>query len=166
MAKSSAILFLLAAGSLFGQSSALERLAHEAERVKSTAETSTDDHTATVAPLHVALREWIESRLPKNKERLAVEISNLQASMRAELHATLGEPADPPPDDSEYPGFGYAGVNLTRMPDLPDTLIVTAAATVPCGDDQAIYAYQFDAKGWKLTLALPNRCSPISTVFG
>jgi hypothetical protein len=67
------MVFLFAAGSLLGQDAALMRLAREAARVKASAESTTD--AATVTALDEALREWIESRLPKNKERLAVEFS-------------------------------------------------------------------------------------------
>lgn len=147
--------FLFAAGSLFGQNPALVRLAHEAERVKTSAESSADDHTVEVAPLHRALREWIESRLPKNKERLAAEFSSLQASMKGELDGAGLSGLDSPPTadaDAELPGFGYAQVQFTQMPELSDTLFVTAGASVPCGVDEAIYAYHFDTKGWKLTL--------------
>jgi hypothetical protein len=77
-----ALVFLFTAGSLLGQSPALVRLAREAARVKASAESTTDAATVTVTALHGALREWIESRLPKNKERLAVEYSDLQALMK------------------------------------------------------------------------------------
>lgn len=148
-----ALVFLFAAGSLLGQDAALVRLVREAQRVKASAEGSAETHV-TLTALHLALREWIESRLPKNKERLGVEFSSLQASMDAELDAGLGRPSGPPPDDAgpEFPGFGYAGAQVSQMPELPATLFVIGSATMPCGADQAIYVYRFDAKGWKLSL--------------
>lgn len=88
-----ALVFLFAAGSLFGQDAALVRLVREAERVKAASPDAQIESPDIVAPLHLALREWIESRLPKNKGRLDVEFSSLQTSMEAELAgAGLTEP--------------------------------------------------------------------------
>jgi len=38
------------------------------------------------------------------------------------------------------------------MPELPDILFLTAGAAVGCGDDEAVYAYRFDANGWNRTI--------------
>jgi hypothetical protein len=150
-----ALVFLFADGSLLGQDAALARLVLEAERAKASSESSAERPAAKVAALHVALREWIESRLPKNKERLAVEYSYLQASMRGQLDgAGLSEAVDPHPDygGREFPGFGFVGIQIHQMPELPDSIVVIAATAVGCGDDEAVYVYRFDRSGWKLTL--------------
>jgi hypothetical protein len=50
----------------------------------------------------------------------------------------------PDEDAIEGPGFGYVGVGVTYLHELPDTLLVQAIATIPCGGEDAIYLYHFD----------------------
>ncbi|HTB12841.1 MAG TPA: hypothetical protein VK752_14770 [Bryobacteraceae bacterium] len=52
------------------------------------------------------------------------------------------------PLDFEDPGFDSVSVALSWKPELPDVLLVTPGVGVRCGEDQAVYGYQFDANGW------------------
>ena len=139
---------LFAASVLSGQQSAFERLNREAARTK--AASSDDDHAVAVTPLHLAMRDWIESRLPQERGGTATEFSQLEATLRGELQgAGLSAPDTPitPDDGPEGPGIGYIGFEFKRLPELPDALFVIVGASVECGADNAIYMYRFGASG-------------------
>jgi hypothetical protein len=76
----------------------------------------------------------------------------LDSTMESELRQAgldLPDDPDPPSADDPFggPRFGYATVKLTRLPELPDTIIVTAGVSIPCGVEDAVYVYRFDAEG-------------------
>jgi hypothetical protein len=142
-----AFLILLAAGALFGQESALARLKREAASSKT---------ESSAAALHAALRDWTESRLPADRGMLEITSGHLESDLQEELKAAgLAAPEAPDSVDQQwgYPGFGYVDVNFQRLPELPDTLFVTAGASIPCGYEDTIYMYHFDAAGRKRVLA-------------
>jgi hypothetical protein len=134
-----AVLLLLLASGLFGQDAAFERLKTQATQLKNQTPDEKDP-VAQIAPLHLALRDWIESHLPPDKPSIAGTFSNIEGGLQAQLKIAglTGDAAD---DDDIT--FGYADVEFHQFPELPDTVFVTAAASIPCGFDRAVYGYQF-----------------------
>jgi hypothetical protein len=143
---------LFAASMLFGQATAFDRLQQEAARTKSLLATkeSLDEQAANVIPLHIALRDWIESRLPQTLGPTGAELRNLETSLQVQLQvAGLSAPAssdDTPP--------GYVDLEFKWLPELPDALIVVGGVSVQCGEDDAFYLYRFHSGG--RTRALEN----------
>jgi hypothetical protein len=128
---------------LSAQETALDRLKREALAARDLDRESDKDPTPAI---HRALRDWIESRLPADKGWLVSE-RDLDTRVEIELHqADLVAPySDAHPCDG--PAFGYATVALKRLPELPDTILVTAGVSIPCGVDEAVYMYHFTAEG-------------------
>jgi hypothetical protein len=87
--------------------------------------------------------------LPRDLYSLAGEVSRLQASLDKVLVGSgLSRPESADTDfDMDDPGFDAVGFDVKMMPELPNTLFVTAWVKVPCGGDQAVYVYQFDSNG-------------------
>ena len=141
---------VMAASALFAQDAALDRLKKEAASLRAL---SKDQQwkvtTEGLAPLHSALRDWIESRLPKNGHELR-DPTGLEATLQGELtKAGLSIPGTPPPDavGPDWLGLGYVDLGFRWFPQLPDTLFVTAGVSAICGVDSAVYMYHFDADG-------------------
>jgi hypothetical protein len=55
-------------------------------------------------------------------------------------------------DADDEAGFGSVGIKFTRFTELPNSLFVTAGVSVGCGDDEAVYMYNFDAAARKRVL--------------
>lgn len=146
------IVFLFAAVSLFGQDATLARLKHEmavAREQSEHAEQFGKDGASRIIAVHAALRNWLEPRLPQDSYSLARDSWRLEASLPTILVAAgLSKPgsADDPPELDD-PGFDEVTLELKAMPELPDALFVIAGVKVPCGEDQAVYAYHFDGNG-------------------
>ena len=146
-----ALAVLLMAGALCAQATPLDRLKHEAANVKAL---SGKDHAKSgfgihLAALHLALRDWIESRLPQTAGT-AGQFGYIERALQGELkEAGLEMPNAPASDGAllEAPGFGYVGFEFKWLPELPDALFVVAEAGVDCGVDQAVYMYHFDRDG-------------------
>src|SRR5579863_6343309 len=85
MHRAAVLAFALSA--LFGQDTALERLKREAANAKVAPDDkdARDDDFTRVAPLHRALRDWVESRLPADKASVHGSFSNLELDMKKEL---------------------------------------------------------------------------------
>src|ERR1017187_5003597 len=80
------ILLFLAATAAFAQETPLDRLKREAAGRRALPnEKLPDDHITIAAPLHLALRIWIESRLPQDKGLLSQQFRNLESIMQDEL---------------------------------------------------------------------------------
>jgi hypothetical protein len=141
------LLFLPA--SLFPQDAALARLKHEMAVARAQEQQDYKDRVARIATVHAALRDWLKPQLPKDVYSLAGETSRLEASLPGVLKdAGLSRPDSADADrDMLDPGFDEVGFQLKMMPELPDMLFVTATVKVPCGEDQAVYAYRFDSTG-------------------
>jgi hypothetical protein len=129
----------MAASGSMAQTDPLERLKSEVARVKALPDEKADGEAATI---HRALRDWIESRLPGDKGLLHVAMPRAEAVMRSELKAAGLEGEGSADADTT---FGYATVDFKQLLELPNTLLVTAGVSVPCGVDEAVYLYQFDA---------------------
>jgi hypothetical protein len=128
-----ALLLLWIGSALFAQETPLARLKREAAHAK---------EAKRPGDLHAALRDWIESHLPGDKATLGESLSYSESTMRRELKdAGLNADDTPPPaaDDDVGPGFGFVAFEFEQMPELPNTLMVTAGVTLPCGADQAVY---------------------------
>lgn len=147
------IVILFAAVSVFAQDAAMARLKHEmvvtrgqAERAALERPPARDGGTG-IAAIHAALRDWIETRLPKDSYSLQGEVLRLQTSLPKELTAA-GLLADGHAERGSFDTLmRQVEVALTQMPELTDTLFVTASLNVGCGWDQAVYVYRFDGNG-------------------
>ena len=144
----SCILFLSlsVAANLAPQDSATKKVVAEATRLREnnnspdvSLEKATKEARERTTGLDDALRDWIESRLPKSKGALDADNSALQTHMKAELlRAGVLAPADA---EDEY---GYIGrLDLSRPSEFPEALTVVAGITVPCGSYDSVYVYDY-----------------------
>jgi hypothetical protein len=112
---------------------------------------------ARIARVHAALLSWIESQLPMARSAVAIKSSDWEAAIHRQLVAAgiAENEAQDAPDvlDFEDPGFADVSVALTWKPELPEMLFVTGTVGVPCGGDDAVYGYRFDANGWVRVIA-------------
>jgi hypothetical protein len=125
----------------------LSRLKLAVEHAKAACANGKDD-AAAIRGLHLALRDWIESRIPGDKASFGHGLSSLESAMRTNLsEAGLDEKhaRKLAANDDFGPGVGYVEFKFQRWPELPDTLLVTAGVSIPCGVDEAAYLYRFDA---------------------
>jgi hypothetical protein len=123
------VLFLAGAPFLFGQDE-LSHLVAESVPLRASTDINWTNQRS-------ALRDWIESRLPRNIAALDADFSNLETRLNAELRqAGLAEPELP-----DY-GFGYISkVTLSRPAEYPGALVVRAGVSVGCGNDESVYVY-------------------------
>ena len=122
------LLFLAAAPFMFGQD-ALVQLVAESVILRSSTEIDWSKQRS-------ALRDWIESRLPRNKAALDADFSNLEARLNAELQqAGLAEP--------ELPNHGFGYVSKVTLSRPAGVLLVKAGVSVGCGNDESVYIYRF-----------------------
>jgi len=132
MALRLAALGLIAAAALLGQDPALESLSLASARVRDAAVSMPE---GTYAPrkqltdLHLALRDWIESRLPKTKAELDAGLPLLTRSLTADL-AGAGLLAG---DDFKYGTI--TGIELSRPAEYPEALLATTSAGAGRGPD-------------------------------
>ena len=133
-----------------GQDRQAGGLSYEAVKLR-TAKVTGENFDQSMAPLRAALRDWIESKLPKSRKEFLDRGQRFDEELERDLKAAKITPDYAPKkdDDPEGAGFGYASVMVHRLPELPDMAFVTASATIPCGAEDSIYAYKFDASGWR-----------------
>jgi hypothetical protein len=112
-------------------------------------------NAARMVRVHAALLNFLEARLPNGPSAAAIKSADWEASMRKQLaSAGIGEKsapdsaAGPEPLPLDNPGFDSLSVSLDWKAELPDMLLIAAGVAVRCGEDQATYAYRFDANGW------------------
>jgi hypothetical protein len=130
------------------QNEALARLQIEAIKLR-TANIDDKDFDEAITPLRIAQRNWIESKLPKSRKELLEKAELLGDELDRDLKAAKIAADDAPESDfNPSVGFGYVSVNLRRFAELPDMAFVTASATIPCGAEDSVYGYKFDASGW------------------
>ena len=92
-----ALMLLLADVLLFGRETPLEKLQHEAVRLRRPhGEKGPGEEVEGREALHRALREWIESQLPRNKAELAGEPARLNSKLQDELEKAGMTPPDVP----------------------------------------------------------------------
>jgi hypothetical protein len=144
---------LFATVSVFGQDPALARLKREMSVAREQSERAARespparDGGAGIAAVHSALRDWIEARLPKDSFSLQAGYFRLETSLSKELVAAGLSSTKPAQSGSFATLLRQVEVALTQIPELPETLIVTASLNVGCGWDQAVYVYRFDGNG-------------------
>ena len=150
---------LLAAAMLKAQSPALARLKQEADRAKAL-DDSTDESRKKAAEqmrsLHAALGAWIDSYFLKSDALSPNRSSQLESMLQRELDSASWNTHDPAKsfdDDPEGPGYGYVGIEFKSLPELPNSVFVTAHASVPCGSDEAVYLYNYSRGKWTRALA-------------
>ena len=143
---------VMTTSAIFAQDAALDRLKREAASAKALSEEQQWKVPADkLAALHLALRDWIESRLPKT-EREFRDPGGLETALQGELaKAGLSRPDEsntPAPEGAVWgwPGFGYAELSFKWFSELPDSLIVIGGVSVMCGVDDAVYMYHFGAR--------------------
>ena len=146
------LVLLLTASAAFAQDAALARLKQAVTRAHSQQETQQGDQSASIAAVHEALRSWIESRLPRDIYSLASESWHAQEFIRTELTEAGLLESDSAREDLNWqdPGFSFVRVEVKLLTEVPDTLVVTAGVSVPCGEDAAVYLYRFDSNGRSL----------------
>ncbi len=91
------------------------------------------------ASFNDALRDWVESRIPKSKAALDASAFTLQDQLNTELfRARVRAPAQ------GVDGFGYVGrLELWRPAQFPDALTVVAGTSMPCGTSDSVYVYDY-----------------------
>ncbi len=113
----SVLVGLFLASALFGQTTPFDRLQQEVAQTKAlfAAQDSLDRQANAVKPLHTALRDWIESRLPESPGPSGAELRNLETSLQVQLQvAGLSAPDSPNPDDASR---GSVGVKFQWLPE-------------------------------------------------
>lgn len=116
---------------------------------------------ARIEHVQTALRDWIESRLSNGPNAAAISSSAWQSSTERELaDAGIGLLKEDDPNSGPLP-FTGVHVRLSSRPELPNLLLVVAGVAVGCGEDEAFYAYRFDANGRARVIA-----DHASTSFG
>jgi hypothetical protein len=125
------VLLLAAAPVLFGQ----DELSHlVAESVLLRTKANVD-----WAKQKNALRNWIESRLPRNMAALDAGFSNLEARLNAELkQAGLAAP-----EHTDVLTGYVSRLVLSRQAEYPGALVVQAGVSVGCGNDESVFLYRF-----------------------
>jgi hypothetical protein len=143
-------LLLLTAAAAAAQDEALARLQVEAVKLR-TAKITRDNFDEAIAPLRAAQRNWIESKLPKSRKEFLDRGERWDEDLAQDLKTAKIMPDDAPKKDDEVEGvgLGFVGMTVRRLAELPDMAFVTASATIPCGAEDSVYGYKFDASGWK-----------------
>ncbi len=141
-----ALIFSLAAAA-GGQDSALDRVRSEAAALRDAeqSEPRAFDQIKAIrdrsAAFHAALRDWIESLVPKSGDALAADLSSLSPRVDAELR--LYKLLAPDGDfDNFKPGF-VDHVKLSLPPEDREKLAVVVGIALPCGYDDAVYVYDY-----------------------
>ena len=141
------VLILAAATAAAAQEEALQAIVSESARLKhfspepgSNGVTALTEARRASDGLQAMLRDWTESLLPKSRAALGPELPSVKAKLDADLYRTgllargkdqISEPGLPNP------------VRLQRPADAPDLLFVTWGVGVPCGEYDAVYAYDY-----------------------
>jgi hypothetical protein len=101
------------------------------------------------AGFHRALRDWVELLLPKEKSELDAGFSSLNSRLDAHLQrAGLTEPAstgpvEPASSSGDFTPGLVTRIEVSRPAEDPDKLAVIVGVGVPCGDDEAVYVYDY-----------------------
>jgi hypothetical protein len=139
-------LFLACVGE--GQEQALERMKNESARLREAAPPSDSDFAENMKAVrtrsgafHTAVRDWIESLLPKSRPALDSGFPLLNTRIDAELqhNRLIG---------SSWTGEDFtlglvSRVALSRPREDLNKLAVTVGVGVPCGSDEAVYVYDY-----------------------
>lgn len=145
-----AVLSLLITGVSAAQESALERVKREAERLRQSPPPSEADIWKEIkatrdrsAGLHTAIRDWVESVLPKSRAALDAEFLFLSPKVNADLQRAGLVAAAPSGDLFKSNPGSVTRMEFSRPPEDAGKLVVTAGIDVPCGSDDAVYIYDY-----------------------
>jgi hypothetical protein len=141
-----ALLCAIFATKIYAQDQVTKKLVAEASHLRETTlapdtnlSKAAKDERDRIAALNDALRDWVESRLPKSRASLDSGLAALQDRIRADLsHAGML----PPPNGAEEYGY-VGGVEIFRPAEFPEALAITERITSPCGTADSLYAYDF-----------------------
>jgi hypothetical protein len=131
---------------LSAQDAATKKVVAEATRLRETNSTpdanlqkAAQDRRDRIAAFSDALRDWVESRLPKSRPALDAGFATLQDRLKAELsRAGVLPPAN---GEDEY---GYVGrLELSRPSEFPEALAIIEGISVPCGTADSVYVYDY-----------------------
>lgn len=146
----SVVLSLLIAGASGAQESALERAKSEAARLRQAfppSEANIWEETKAVrdrsAGLHAAIRDWVESVLPKSRAALDAEFLFLSPKLNADLRRAGLFASDSSGDLFRSDPGSVTRMEFSRPPEDADKLIATVGVDVPCGNDDAVYIYDY-----------------------
>jgi len=136
---------LLTAFNVAAQGASMERLIHEStllRQVTKSHESKSDERfeidRSRSLPFRDALRDWVESYLPRSKAALDSDLS----SLRDKLNAQLWRKGLMQQDGSVE--YGYIGrVELSRPSEYPEGLSVILGVTVPCGFEDSFYLHDY-----------------------
>jgi hypothetical protein len=137
---------VLMAAECVAQDEALERVKTESARQNSLTTQDfwkkSEAFRERSAAFHAAIRDWIETQLPKSKAVLDAEFPYLSPKLNAVQQAGLIAPRDNVFDGPA--NFGSIDhVRTSRPPGDPDRLLVNVGIDVPCGFDDAVYVYDY-----------------------
>lgn len=93
--------------------------------------------SASIAALHVSLRDWIEAAMPKSLAGL----SSLRPNLYTELERA-GLLASSSNGGASNPGF-VERIEITQPPEDPNKLVVIVGVGVRCGSNDAVYIYDY-----------------------
>jgi hypothetical protein len=152
-------LALLSVTAIFASDTALDRLKRASEQ----AQVLNDDRDhkdadQRMAAVHSALLNWIESRLPHGETVTPGSLSILGDKLNEELEqAGLAAKEEPPDADPVaamgWPGYGFPSVEFEWRPELPNSAIVTARISVPCGAEARVFVYDIRGPRWVRVLS-------------
>lgn len=146
----SVVLSLLITGVSAAQESALERAKSEAARLRQASPASEDNIWKEIkavrdrsAGLHAAIRDWVESVLPKSRVALDAEFLYLSPKVNADLRRAGLFASDSSGDIFKSAPGSVTRMEFSRPPEDADKLIATVGVDVPCGNDDAVYIYDY-----------------------
>jgi len=95
------------------------------------------------AGLHAAIRDWVESVLPKSRAALDAEFLFLSPKLNADLRRAGLFASDSSGDLFRSDPGSVTRMEFSRPPEDADKLIATVGVDVPCGNDDAVYIYDY-----------------------
>jgi hypothetical protein len=141
---------LLIAGVCGAQEEALEPVKRESARLRQSAlPPSQSDFWKGLkavrdrsADFQAAVRDWIESLLPKSGTALDAEFLLLNQRVTSGLQRAALITKPNWADENSKPGF-VSRVELSRPQEDSNKLAVIVGVSVPCGSDDAVYVYDY-----------------------
>jgi hypothetical protein len=144
----SVLVVLLIANVAPAQDRALEAIISESARLRRGPLPSESDYWKDnsdvqnrLAALHGAIRDWIESLLPKTQSPKDAELPLLNARLQAELQSSKLIHSNSAFNDFR-PGL-LTRVDVSHPSDDADKLTVIVGVEIPCGADEVAYLYDY-----------------------
>jgi hypothetical protein len=144
------VLSLVVTGVSAAQESTLERVKSEAARLRQGSPPPEADFWKELKAirdrsvgLQIAIRDWVESVLPKSKAALDVEFPFLNPKVNTDLQRAGLFASNNSGDPFKSNPGSATEVEFSRPPEDADKLVVTTGIDVPCGRDDAVYVYDY-----------------------